>query len=379
MAARSERHHDVRHSRLDCDEQHGGGATLRRPGRGIGTPRLRFCTAAAPARGYRFSATANGLLPGTAYNYRIWVGGQDVTPWPSTGFRTASAGQTLSFAVLGDSRGDAQGGSPDAARVAAQMARFSFDFALHVGDIVYTGSGSEYDPHYFIPFRDLIGHIPFYPVPGNHEYVTGDIGPFLERFYLPTNGPAELAERVYSFDRGSAHFTALDSNMDYRPGSAQYRWLESDLSSTQQTWKFVMLHHPMYSSGYHGWTPDAHSYLIPLFERYGVDVVFAGHDHHYERTVPVVGGAPAPAGEHGVIYMITGGGGSVLYPAGTGPLTAVSKSVFHFVRADAGACRARFVAIDVDGTPIDSFELSKCPAGAPETRLYLPVIVAWIR
>ncbi|RLC63774.1 MAG: hypothetical protein DRI01_04615 [Chloroflexi bacterium] len=114
-----------------------------------------------------------------------------------------------------------------------------------------------------------------FPALGNHELNHAN---YFDLFYLPGN------ERWYSFDYGNAHFTCLqiDGFADYSIGSEQYNWLEQDLASTNQTWKFVFFHFPPYSSASHGSDLNVRAALQPLFEEHDVDIVFTGHDHSYE-------------------------------------------------------------------------------------------------
>ena len=94
----------------------------------------------------------------------------------------------------------------------------------------------------------------------------------------------------------------LDTNSDYEPGSKQYQFLKRDLAGTSRPFKVFFGHHPAYSSGSHGSTKKMQEYLQPLFEENGVQLVFAGHDHDYERTIV-----------NGITYVVSGGGGAPLY------------------------------------------------------------------
>ena len=88
-------------------------------------------------------------------------------------------------------------------------------------------------------------------------------------------------ERFYTFKKGDARFFALDSNYMDQP---QLKWLEEQLSRSNDRWKIAYFHHPLYSSGArHGSEVDLRTRLEPLFVKYGVDIVFAGHEHFYER------------------------------------------------------------------------------------------------
>ena len=108
----------------------------------------------------------------------------------------------------------------------------------------------------------------------------------------PKAGSAKPAE-------GGVRFFALDTDYLDKP---QLDWLEKELSSSSSDWKIVFFHHPLYSSGKtHGSALESRAILEPLFVKYGVSVVFSGHDHIYERIKPQKGG---------IVYWVSGAGGS---------------------------------------------------------------------
>lgn len=258
-----------------------------------------------------------------------------------------STDKNLTFAVVGDV---GTGGS-DQAAVAGLLERMRPDLLLITGDVVYPDGGYDsYGPNFYAPYRDLIKTTPVFPVMGNHDVMTADGGPYLEIFRLPHDNP-QNTERYYSFDVGNAHFAALDSELYYGDDGAtieeQKSWLENDLASTNKPWKFVYLHRPPYSSSQHGSDESIRRDLKPLFERYGVNVVFSGHDHDYERSVPI----------GGVTYVVSGGGGRELYPAGKSEWTAFSRSVHHAVRVRIEGDHLKLEAVSTDGSVMDSISL----------------------
>ena len=125
--------------------------------------------------------------------------------------------------------------------------------------------------------------------------------------------------------------------------------MEEDLAATRKRWKIAFLHRSPYGSSRHGGDERVRENLEPLFARHKVDVVLAGHDHVYERTVPI----------RGVTYVVSGGGGRRLYRAGKGKRTAFSKSAHHavLVRLDGG--RLPLEAIEPGGTVLDRSDLEK--------------------
>jgi hypothetical protein len=331
---------------------------------------------------YWHVATIGSLQADTTYRYRIYNNDVDVTPWPEVTFTTAPgpSGSRFDFVVLGDGRPGTAHAPPSSAaqNLAAEMALHSFDLGLHTGDIVYSGgvcSGStsgwdQYLRAYLGLYSHSIGRTPFYPAMGNHEVYDGACGyqSYTSVYHLPRNAPGGLEEQFYSFDWGNAHFVSLDCNQSLHRGSLQYQWLLNDLQYNDQPWTFVFLHYPVYSSGYHGSDPLLQEKLPPLFETYGVDVVFSGHDHHYERTCPVFEGACDSESQSAVTYYVTGGAGAPLYPVGSGWFTARSASAYHFLMVAVDGCRLRIDAVEPDGAVFDTFELDRClsaPVGTP--------------
>ena len=142
---------------------------------------------------------------------------------------------------------------------------------------------------------------------------TNDVPPVLHP--LAGTGP----EHYYSFDHGDAHFAGLYAPLYFRgveltPETAQYQWLEADLARSTKPWKFLFLHLPLMSSGPHADddynlnglrdSQELADVLLPLARQHGVQMIFSGHDHAYERLHPV----------QGVHCVVTAGGGGSLYP-----------------------------------------------------------------
>lgn len=253
----------------------------------------------------------------------------------------------LTFAVVGDT---GTGGEEQAA-VAGLLTRMEPGFVLHTGDVIYpAGEYGSYEPNFFTPYRELLKTAPILPVLGNHDVATRDGEPYLRTFDLPHNN-SQGTERYYSFDEGNAHFVALDSELYYGDGggsaAAQKAWLAKDLSSTGKPWKLVYLHRPLYSSSKHGSDLKIRKDLQPIFAQGGVDIVFSGHDHDYERTMPI----------EGVTYVVTGGGGKELYRTGESGWTAFSASEHNAVRVRLEGGRLHLEALRPDGSVLDRLDL----------------------
>ena len=284
-------------------------------------------------------AKLDGLTPDTVYCYELANG----APMSGrTGFRTAPAADDpdpVRFLVFGDSGG----GGSDQTALRDQMFRFPYDLIVHTGDLAYEdGTIEQFEANVFAPYAQLFKNLAFFPAVGNHEYGTRDGAPFREVFALP----GDRDDKKYSFDWGRIHFAAIDTEADFAEETA---WLDADLARTEQPWKVVYLHHPPYSSGHHGSDVELRERLAPVVEKHGVQLVLAGHDHHFERMLP----------QNGVTYVVTGGGGKGTYDAGTSGFTAFRESVIHFVTVEVGAEEMILRAIDGTGVMFDSVAIPR--------------------
>jgi predicted phosphodiesterase len=181
--------------------------------------------------------------------------------------------------------------------VAQQMVKsravFPFEFVIALGDNLITGSQpSDFDKDFAVPYKPLLdAGVPFYAVLGNHD------DPSSERSFKAFN---MNGANYYTYKKGNVRFFALDSNyMDPK----QTAWIETQLRDAGNGgWKICYFHHPLYSSGkFHGPATDLRKVLEPLFVKYGVDVVFAGHEHVYERVLP----------QQGIYYFTEGASGEL--------------------------------------------------------------------
>lgn len=287
-----------------------------------------------------------GLDPATAYTYRVDSGD---TTYPPASFHTApGANGDITAIVVGDSGS----GSRQQWQVAELMERMDGDLVLHTGDVVYKrGAACHYEERYYDPYAALIDSVPVYPVLGNHDVLTDDGEPWLAAFALPEASSG--TERYYSFDYGPMHVAALDTELYYGddaiPAARQKAWLREDLRATDRPWKVVILHRPPFSSSpYHGGDKRVLEDLVGIFEAEGVDVVFGGHEHVYERLEPV----------NGVTYIVTGGGGGDLREAGRGPLTVATALRYHALRVEVTPERMEIEAVGTDGEVFDRVELT---------------------
>jgi hypothetical protein len=314
-----------------------------------------------------------GLTPSTRYAYEVVVDGVTVAGGDAFRFRThppVGTAEPFRFFAWGDSGN----GSANQFAVAGRMADQAGDAALSLilGDIVYDlGEASLYDDRYFAPYAPLLRRMVVWPTIGNHDVALDPLGgPYLDAFVLPTNNPAS-SELYYSFDYGDAHFVCLDTHVSgHAPGSAQLQWAAADLAASSAKWKFVFFHVPPYSGGTHLDDPLVRAGIVPMLEAAGVDVVFSGHSHVYERTYllnnhAIVQGDPSAyvkaSPDAGTLYVVSGTAGqsgALADPAH--PLMAFQAgNTWGASVVDVSGNTLRGYFLDQDGGAMDLFRLSK--------------------
>lgn len=308
---------------------------------------------------YQYQADLNGLSAGTSYSYRVVVDGQNLTPEPERRFRTVAAGP-FSFLVFGDSGL----GTPPQQAIALLMAAEKPDLTLHVGDIAYEhGTFEEFQANYFEYYWSIMRRVPFFPVAGNHEYITQNSAPYLALHAPPGDDvPQQDRGRYYSFDWGDVHFIALDSDLlaaGFASGPMM-AWLESDLQrSVGARWRIAYFHHLPYPISHHIDDPicaATRTQFVPLLERYGVQLVLTGHEHNYQRTLPMRGDRPVSSGR-ATTYIVSGGGGGNLHDVAAASFLAMAAAVHHYLRVEVDANQITVHAIGQDGKEFDRVRL----------------------
>jgi len=274
----------------------------------------------------------------TDYVYRVVLIDEDQeTVSPMGSFSTEpAADQPISFVVLADTQqqseavnrlelvGDAIAADP-----------FPMDFILHAGDLVEEPLQSYWD-HWFASFAGMLLRAPLIPVLGNHEE---NHRSYYEAFSLPP-GDGEDGKRWWALHWGDAVVVGLDTNVrkasDY---IAQQRWASTHLAGPEPH-KFVIFHHPVFVSDAARSTGSSLEQTYhPIFVETGVDVVFSGHVHHYERIV-----------RDGVTYLVVGGGGATPRSMGLdrvqGSVVSVEGYFFYArVRATSGRIDVETVSV----------------------------------
>jgi hypothetical protein len=243
---------------------------------------------------------------------------------------------TLKFAVIGDS-GTGDSNQYRLAKVFTDIhQRFPYEFVLMMGDNMYGGeSERDFQKKFVIPYKPILDKgIKFYASLGNHDSTN-------QKMYKPFN---MNGERYYTFKpKDGIRFFALDSNYMDR---TQLQWLEKELAASGSDWKIMFFHHPIYSSGgRHGSDTALRDQLEPLFLKYGVDVVMAGHEHFYERLKP----------QKGIHYFISGGAGKVRRGDVGGEFTEKAfDQGFHFMLLEIDGDQLHFQVISDQAKTVDS-------------------------
>jgi hypothetical protein len=287
---------------------------------------------------------------------------------PATGqdLRLPVKGGSIRFAVIGDT-GTASTAQYDIGKqMVAYRTKFPFDFVIMVGDNLYGGSASadDFKTKFEGPYADLLGaKVKFYAALGNHDnpternYKDWNMGG--ERFYTWRASPGGLAK----IGSPGVRFFALDSNYLDKP---QLDWLESELKKSSSEWKIAFFHHPLYSSGRtHGSSLDLRRQLEPFFLKYGVTLVFSGHDHFYERIKV----------QNGIYYWVCGAGGSLRkgdIDRGTGLTDSGFDSDYSFMMVEIDGNDMYFQAVSRTGQTVDSGVVHHPPfpeAAAPASPL----------
>ena len=271
-----------------------------------------------------------------------------------------NAARSIKFAVIGDSGRGSKEQHEVAAQMVAYRQRFDFEFVLMAGDNIYEGPATEED--YRLKFEEpykllLDAGVKFYAALGNHDDTN-------QIYFKPFNMGGK---RYYTFVPPvdpltrwdtRVRFFAIDSTYLDR---AQLQWLEKETTESRAEWKIAFLHHPLYTSGRYSLSSRGiRLALESTFVSSGVDVVFTGHEHIYQRAQL----------QSGILYFITGGAGSLrLGDASQSPLIARSYDRdYHFMLAEITDEGFFFQAINRLGETVDAGSLRRSTAGTADRR-----------
>ena len=381
---------------------------------------------------YQWKASLNLPAQGR-YCYRPLLAGTDLLAANgSPQFQTqVAAGDAtpFSFDVFGDwGQVDSLGASADQSNLFAQIAASGARFAVTVGDNGYPNgsqlnygdlqqTGADTSAIFGPSFWTAAGSsIPLFPAAGNHglsgpahtdittwtqdSAVSSSGGRYQNDVYCCVNGSASAnyASEWYAFDAGKARFYLLDSAWGdgntgsatvyandaaahFAPGTPEYSWLLNDLQTHPSALKFAFFHYPLYADNPNQSSDTSlqgRNGLEGMLGQYGVDMVFNGHAHMYQRNTPSAPGMP--------VSYVTGGGGGTLEPIGpchspdayglgwspttlTGtscggaPVPTSAAQVFHFLKVTVSGMTVTVAPTDETGHTFDvqSYTFSSVP------------------
>lgn len=259
--------------------------------------------------------------------------------------------RSFRFAAIGDTRT-----GHEVHRVLVEkLAREDVDFFINSGDLVEFGGQEDQWIRFFNIEAPLMSRRPLFAAVGNHD---NSQRLYFRRFFL-VDLYAE-GNRYFVQDWGDVRVIILDSEIEMRPGSDQHAFLVRALEDGAERGMILVLslHYPPYSSGEHGSNPEMRAVLQPLSERYGVELVLAGHDHNYERTKPI----------GGVTYLVAASGGAPIRRVIPHDFTAQFRTEPHYVLFDVEAGNLVGRAVNLDGEVFDTFIL---PPNPPNPRVPL--------
>lgn len=280
-------------------------------------------------KGTLFRLALKGLTPNSQYVYQVVVNGKPASDVHS--FFTAPEGSIeFTFVAYGDTRDHQTNHKLLADKIAVDPTQPRL--AFHVGDLVGNAAQANLWPDFSMAIKELGASMPYYAAIGNHEYFHRN---YYDNLALPQTGGGQFNSEWYSFDYAGVHFIVLDTNILDKyvnkdvPNAVeqQYEWLLKDLEAHKETkWIVAVFHHPIYSSHYRSRYPQLQEQLIPIMDRYGVDLVLNGHNHIYERVL-----------SGGRNYITTGAGGAPFdyvsdYEQRVEGSVAIEDAILEYVR-----------------------------------------------
>jgi calcineurin-like phosphoesterase family protein len=385
-----------------------------------------------------YSTSFTGLVPGSTFMYRVSKNGKIVFNAEAKAMKSSEQPYRISIS------GDMGAGTGTSKKIAYEIYKTKPDMVAIAGDIVYNrGLASEYKTKIWPVYNKdepdtsgapLMRSIPFMASVGNHDALTRDLDRFQDAlaYYFfwdqPFNGPvgkeggafvpdllgSDANKKAFydgagdkyprmtnfSFDYGNAHWTVIDSNpyVDWTDSTLR-DWLTKDLANAKNaTWRFVMYHHPCFSSSRAHYEQQQMRLISPILEQGKVDIVFAGHVHNYQRTYPLtfkpdnlgtqlVGANNVKTGKtvngrwkldkdfngkrntkpNGIIYITTGAGGQGLYnPEQTKDKDSWQKftvrfesTVHSFTLMDVNGSELILRQVDINGNEVDKVKIVK--------------------
>lgn len=265
-------------------------------------------------------ASLPNLKPGTTYYYQV---GNESAASETFSFRTDDGDDEVRLYVFGDTQTNPDGNIRDGAPLISELyAKMQSqlpnpDLILHVGDMTDDGSDYQLQRQFFgaLEGAGRMGSVMFVPTQGNHEVYNEGRNKFQSLFRTAANGPFPATDRqsVYSFDYGNMHIASITTEFfTDAEWKTMMDWVTADMQASSKTWKVLLMHRPPYEGNADSGNEFSKRFVPAVADRAGIDLVIAGHDHQYARSVPVTAGKPDP---RGVTYLIAGSDSAKFYNA----------------------------------------------------------------
>ncbi|MBM4763235.1 metallophosphoesterase family protein [Bacillus sp. B15-48] len=320
------------------------------------------------------------LQPDTKYLYRVGDGA-NWSEWFE--FTTGSdKADPFSFLYLGDAQNNIKEHWSRVIRNAYSDLPEA-DFIIHAGDLVNQGDSDEQWGEWHEAGGWINGMVPSIPAPGNHEYSKIVKGAekglsqyWRPQFALPENGPADMQENVYYTDYQGMRIISLDTNLRGADFDKQIVWLEEVLENNPNKWTVLTYHHPIFSNSPGRDNVEVRDKLLPVVEKYSVDLVLQGHDHSYARGMVsnVAEGTKAMSSKSDTVFVVSVSGPK-MYDFTTKNWddngAKVKDSIkdtqlYQLVKVDGN--KLSFEAYTATGELFDGFEINKTQTGEKQIK-----------
>jgi len=322
---------------------------------------------------YLQTAQLTGLTPGQTYEYRLRAG-HNATDWQP--LQTAGTDKFAAL-VFPDSQSNDYTDWRNLARQA--YARFpEAQFFINMGDLVDNGEDHRQWEDWFDAVSPLLAGIPVAPIMGNHEtynqqWKVREPLAYLQQFAVPEVAGASQPRSYYAFDYGPAHFIVLNTQQDemapYFPNllAEQQAWFAQEIQQSKARWQIVLMHKdPLQYAFKHregreeGFSDEGRAWM-PVFDKYGVDLVLSAHLHTYRNRGHI---RDFRRDERGPLYVLTGVAGNVRYPDlwrdhSLDRVVAPQPEVDNYLTLKGDTQTLTLASYQPDGTPIDEVTLRK--------------------
>jgi hypothetical protein len=272
-------------------------------------------------------------------------------PSPVVAVPASKSKLLLRFAVMADTGSGSLNQYAVGRAMGQYHQKYPFNTVLMAGDNIYTnGEFSKISSVFAVPYKDLLDRgVKFYATLGNHDTRADKIGENNTKENAQVTYPEfnMQGKRYYTRTDGNVRFFALETSSLVNPNdpdrNAQLAWLDRELGASKAKWNIVYGHHNIYSVGHYGINQLMQKDVEPILKKHKVRLFINGHDHNYQRSMPI----------DGTTYLVCGGGGAGLYPVTSQSWMAFAESVHSFGIVEVYQDQIVLTGIDKNGKTID--------------------------